>query len=220
MNRPCNCVECRNEEKHVNHPFYSKAREEWVKGQKEQILKGAAKYPEPFNPNSWSNEELFNHCLQENVDQLHYIVGMKERMEEQAETIRLQQEKLDNQHNYINSVRKNSTELHDTIEALQATNRSLRKKVTTLENEEDYLQQIRRAQGRAIVKMRDIGKRLLESENRLMSENEALENLKNSQTDSILQYRRKIEALESENKTLKSVVKDLDSENRTLKGEF
>jgi hypothetical protein len=99
---PCTCPTCieemkyaaeakKHEEeqraKHFNHPFYIDARKIWTNHQWAQIEKGAVKYPEPFTPSSWTNEQLVEHAIQENVDQLHYIVGMKERMEEQAKEI-------------------------------------------------------------------------------------------------------------------------------------
>lgn len=68
---------------HLSHPYYIKAKEQWEAVRKGQIAKGAEKYDEPFTPSSWSNKELAEHALQENVDQLHYIIGMLERMEEQ-----------------------------------------------------------------------------------------------------------------------------------------
>ena len=59
-------------------PFYEKARALFIKTQDAQIRKGLAKYPEPFNPHSWTPEELLNHALEESVDLVHYLVGLKD----------------------------------------------------------------------------------------------------------------------------------------------
>lgn len=56
--------------------FYEEARNLWTATQEEQIEKGILKYREPFNPFSWSPEQLLKHAIQENVDQLHYMVGL------------------------------------------------------------------------------------------------------------------------------------------------
>lgn len=59
-------------ELHRHHPFYQGARAYWEVMQREQIDKGAGKYPEPLNPFSWSGRQLVEHAFQENVDQAHY----------------------------------------------------------------------------------------------------------------------------------------------------
>jgi hypothetical protein len=64
------------------YPFYKKARKVWADAQIEQIVKGLHKYEEPFNPHSWTPEELLNHAVMENVDQLHYMVGLYELIKE------------------------------------------------------------------------------------------------------------------------------------------
>lgn len=87
---------------HLSHPFYIKAKEEWESVRKGQIVKGAEKYPEPFTPSSWTNDQLAEHAIQENVDQLHYIVGMKERMEYQNHYILLLEQKINDIKNQIN----------------------------------------------------------------------------------------------------------------------
>jgi chromosome segregation ATPase len=71
-----------NEEKHLNHPFYAEANQYRETVRREQVLKGAHKYPEPFTTASWTNQEIIDHAMQENVDQAHYIYAAKERMEE------------------------------------------------------------------------------------------------------------------------------------------
>jgi hypothetical protein len=62
-------------------PFYEKAKNLWQTVQNAQILKGLQKYPEPFNPHSWTPEELLNHALEETVDLTHYLVGLKELLD-------------------------------------------------------------------------------------------------------------------------------------------
>lgn len=62
-------------------PFYEKARNLWQKMQDKQIQKGLLKYPEPFNPHSWSSQELLEHALEESVDLVHYLVGLKEKLD-------------------------------------------------------------------------------------------------------------------------------------------
>jgi hypothetical protein len=77
-----------NEEKHLNHPFYAEANQYRETVRREQVLKGAHKYPEPFNPFSWSPKELLQHAMQENVDQGHYEYGLYlwiERMEKERD---------------------------------------------------------------------------------------------------------------------------------------
>jgi hypothetical protein len=62
-------------------PFYEKAKALWQRTQDAQILKGLQKYPEPFNPHSWTPEQLLNHALEETVDLTHYLVGLKELLD-------------------------------------------------------------------------------------------------------------------------------------------
>lgn len=68
--------------------FYERARKAWENVQTEQIMKGMEKYPEPFNPRSWTPKELVRHALQENVDQAHYIYGLYELLLEREEKIK------------------------------------------------------------------------------------------------------------------------------------
>ncbi|SMQ75914.1 hypothetical protein SAMN05444673_2564 [Bacillus sp. OV166] len=70
-----------NEQKHLNHPFYQDANQYREKVRVGQIVKGSKKYPEPFTTASWSNEEIIEHAMQENVDQTHYIYAALERMQ-------------------------------------------------------------------------------------------------------------------------------------------
>lgn len=69
----------KNEMKALFHPTYRKARERFHRVQEEQIMKGAEKYPEPLNHESWSFEDLQNHAMQELVDQVHYVEAMGEK---------------------------------------------------------------------------------------------------------------------------------------------
>jgi hypothetical protein len=62
-------------------PFYEKALDLFKRTQKAQIIKGLQKYPEPFNPHSWTPDELLTHALEETVDLTHYLVGLRELIE-------------------------------------------------------------------------------------------------------------------------------------------
>lgn len=68
--------------------FYKKALNLFTKTQEAQIQKGLAKYPEPFNPHSWTPEQLLNHALEETVDLTHYLVGLKELLDAKDEEIK------------------------------------------------------------------------------------------------------------------------------------
>lgn len=70
-----------NNMKHQNNPLYKEASKIWQDTQTEQINKGAGKYPEPLNPDNYSLDELLQHAMQENVDQVHYLVAMKKKAE-------------------------------------------------------------------------------------------------------------------------------------------
>jgi hypothetical protein len=87
IKRACTCYDCEqkriNEERHLNHPFYKKVDEVTDQVKVEQILKGANKYKEPFNPDSWTNKELVWHQLQELRDAQVYSVGLLDRLEKQ-----------------------------------------------------------------------------------------------------------------------------------------
>jgi hypothetical protein len=65
----------------ITTPFYQKALDLFTRTQKAQIQKGLDKYPEPFNPHSWSPDELLNHALEETVDLTHYLVGLKDQLD-------------------------------------------------------------------------------------------------------------------------------------------
>ncbi|MGN7311504.1 hypothetical protein ACTHQ4_10400 [Alkalicoccobacillus gibsonii] len=74
-------------DKHLNHPLYKEARELFGEVQHEQILKGAAKYPEPLNPHSWTPQQLLAHMMQEAVDMVHYGVAMHTILKERDEQL-------------------------------------------------------------------------------------------------------------------------------------
>lgn len=88
--------------RHHNSPFYLSAQEYWLATQRGQIEKGAGKYPEPFNPDSWTAKELADHAMQENVDQAHYITGLLHKLE------KMEQVKID-----IESQHRATEELYD-----------------------------------------------------------------------------------------------------------
>lgn len=78
----------KNEQRHLNHPFYKDANEYREHKRIGQILKGAHKYPEPFTTSSWTSEQIIEHAMQENVDQAHYIYAAHERMQELEQNLR------------------------------------------------------------------------------------------------------------------------------------
>jgi len=60
--------------------IYDRAKELWANVQREQIEKGMEKYGTPLNPDDWTNEQLLNHAVQENVDQMHYMTSLYEKL--------------------------------------------------------------------------------------------------------------------------------------------
>lgn len=68
---------------HYMHDFYKEVQEYTDQIAKRQIEKGAEKYPEPFNPDSWTGEELADHAMEENRDQAVYITGMRTKLRNQ-----------------------------------------------------------------------------------------------------------------------------------------
>lgn len=73
---------------HMEHTFYKEAHQIWQDIQQEQIRKGAEKYPLPFNPDNWTENELLQHAMQENVDQVHYMYGMYLKIKQRNEVIK------------------------------------------------------------------------------------------------------------------------------------
>ncbi|WP_157800940.1 hypothetical protein [Bacillus solitudinis] len=93
-----------NKQKHLEHPFYKKVKAITDNIAIEQIVKGSEKYKEPFNPSSWSNEELAIHILQELRDGQVYAVGLLDRMKEQEleiQNLRKENERLRISENYL-----------------------------------------------------------------------------------------------------------------------
>jgi hypothetical protein len=78
----------------ITTPFYKKALELFTRTQKAQIQKGLDKYPEPFNPHSWSPDELLNHALEETVDLTHYLVGLKDLLDAKDSFIKQQNDEI------------------------------------------------------------------------------------------------------------------------------
>lgn len=93
------------EQEHLNNPFYKKVDEITEKVAVQQILKGAEKYDEPFNPASWTGEQLVNHGLQEARDLQVYLVGLKEHIERLEEDKKFLQSSIDSLH-YANKMLK------------------------------------------------------------------------------------------------------------------
>jgi hypothetical protein len=84
VNGLCMCETCAEDrealQKQLEHPFYKRA-EEFRNGVKmETMEKAAKKYKEPFNPASWTSEELAKHAMAENYDQENYIFGLYEAL--------------------------------------------------------------------------------------------------------------------------------------------
>jgi hypothetical protein len=73
-------LEEKRKHEHLSSPFYKRSEDFRANVKRGQILKGAKKYPEPFNPHSWTAEELLVHAMQENVDQEHYQYGLYEKI--------------------------------------------------------------------------------------------------------------------------------------------
>lgn len=74
-----------NKQKHLEHPFYKRVKNVVDEIEVEQILKGSEKYPEPFNPASWTGKELAWHALQELRDGQVYVVGLLDHIERQEQ---------------------------------------------------------------------------------------------------------------------------------------
>ncbi len=90
--------------KHLNHPFYKVVDDITKQVAEEQILKGAEKYPEPFDPFSWNPEELIHHNLQELRDAQVYAVGMYQVLVQMKAEIRRLTEENEKLKKYFESV--------------------------------------------------------------------------------------------------------------------
>lgn len=69
-------------------PFYEKSLNRFKDTQWQQIQKGADKYPEPFNPSSWTADALLQHAMEEAVDLVHYLNGLHEKIKASEQEIR------------------------------------------------------------------------------------------------------------------------------------
>lgn len=108
-----------NQKRHLNHDFYRNANVYREGVRKGQILKGADKYPEPFNPKSWTPRELLEHAMQENVDQGHYIFGLYEKLEEMERQTREYQERINKAQLANFYLNENNVYLRNQVELLQ-----------------------------------------------------------------------------------------------------
>jgi hypothetical protein len=80
-------------ERHLGNWVYKEARELTEEVRREQIMKGAAKYPVPLGDADWTPLQLVNHAMQENVDQVHYLTMLKFEIEQlNAKIERLEKE--------------------------------------------------------------------------------------------------------------------------------
>jgi lipopolysaccharide biosynthesis regulator YciM len=126
---PCQCADCvtaaERKEKHLNSPFYKTVKEKVEHFALQQILKGAETYPEPFNPDSWTEEQLYEHTMQELADAQNYSTGMLDRMVKQRQEIERLNKENENQLHYINSARKDYTQSIETIDELRKENAAL-----------------------------------------------------------------------------------------------
>lgn len=80
LDNPEVAVAVENLRRHRANKVYIEAAKLWLETQQGQIEKGAAKYPEPLNPDSWTESQLINHALQENVDQAHYLTALLQKI--------------------------------------------------------------------------------------------------------------------------------------------
>lgn len=97
--------------KQLSHPFYKRVDDFRNEVKIEALLKAAEKYPEPFNPHSWTSRQLAKHAMAENYDQSNYIVGLYEKcvdLEEQIDDLTTQlelaQDRADNNARVINNL--------------------------------------------------------------------------------------------------------------------
>lgn len=93
-----------NEYKHEPQmtPFYKKVKDNFQTTQIGQIVKGAKKYDEPFNPESWTPLELLKHGLEEAVDLTTYLVGLYDKVEELEKENAVLREQLKKQDEKVN----------------------------------------------------------------------------------------------------------------------
>ena len=70
-----------------DNDIYSEVRDLMLNAQRKQVAYGLEKYPETLNQDSWTSIETIEHIIEETVDQLHYLVMLKNKMTRNA-TIR------------------------------------------------------------------------------------------------------------------------------------
>jgi len=83
-----------NLQEHLNHPFYMNASNYREHIRIGQIMKGAEKYPKPYNPENYTPEQQIEHFMQENVDQGHYAYGLFVTIKKQEGYIEDLEEKI------------------------------------------------------------------------------------------------------------------------------
>jgi hypothetical protein len=88
-------------EEQLNHPFYKEAEAFRKEIERETMQKAAVKYPEPFNPFSWTIEKLAKHAMAENYDQQNYIYGMYQVMIEQEKEIKRLKKEIENKERHL-----------------------------------------------------------------------------------------------------------------------
>jgi hypothetical protein len=73
--------------KHLHHPLYKQALNEFAAKQQTQIKKGAEKYDEPLNHESWTYDQLVDHADEEVVDLKHYLTTIRNKFRDMEEDI-------------------------------------------------------------------------------------------------------------------------------------
>ena len=63
-----------------DNDIYSEVRDLMLNAQRKQVAYGLEKYPETLNQDSWGTIETIEHIIEETVDQLHYLVMLKNKM--------------------------------------------------------------------------------------------------------------------------------------------
>jgi len=64
-----------------NTPIYKEVQDHILNAQRRQVAYGMDKYPEPLNKDSWSTSETIDHIIEETIDQLHYLVMLKMKLD-------------------------------------------------------------------------------------------------------------------------------------------
>ena len=68
-----------------NNDIYRNVQQRLLGVQHKQVAYGLDKYPEPLNQDTWSQIETIDHILDETIDQAHYLMMLKIKLEEQLE---------------------------------------------------------------------------------------------------------------------------------------